>query len=170
MEKNPLESDPDFSQTTVILNNLGLTYAEQKKFKEAEETHRRAITLREKYDPPPHRNLAASLVNLGKVFYDQAKYLEAESLFQQAQKIYVAIGLDDATGEDVDVMLMNSNNLALIAGKRRAYREAENRYLMIIRVTELKKGRNHPDLIGYLTNYAELLRATKRLAAARKSK
>ena len=170
LEKERIESDSDFSQTSAALNNLGLLYAEQKKFKEADETHRKAIQLREKYDPPPRRNLAVSLVNLGKVYYDEGKYLEAEPFFRQAQGIFLAIGPSDATAEDIDNMLMTSNNLALIAVKRGLYKEAENRYLTVIKIMEAKKGRNHPDLVPYLNNYAELLRLTKRLAAAKKIK
>lgn len=112
LDKERIESDSDFSQTSAALNNLGLRYAKQKKFKEAEETHRKAIRLREKYDPPPRRNLAISLVNLGKVYYDEVKYFEAEPFFRQVQSIFLAIGPDDATSEDIDVMLMTSNNLA----------------------------------------------------------
>lgn len=168
LEKERIETDSDFSQTSAALNNLGLLYAEQKKYKEADETHRKAIRLREKYDPPPRRNLAISLVNLGKVYYDEGKYLEAEPFFRQAQNIFLAIGPDDATGDDIDVMLMTSNNLALIAVKRGLYKEAENRYLTVINITEAKKGRYHPDLVQYLNNYAQLLRLTKRVAAAKK--
>ena len=168
LEKERIESDSDFSQTSAALNNLGLLYAEQKKFKEAEETHRKAIRLREKYDPPPRRNLAISIVNLGKVYYDDGKYLEAEPFFRQAQSIFLAIGPDDATSEDIDVMLMTSNNLALIAVKRGLYKEAENRYLAVFKITEAKKGRYHPDLVQYLNNYAQLLRLTKRVPAAKK--
>lgn len=169
LEKERIETDSDSSQTSAALNNLGLLYAEQKKYKEADETHRKAIRLREKYDPPPRRNLAISLVNLGKVYYDEEKYLEAEPFFRQAQNIFLAIGPDDATGDDIDVMLMTSNNLALIAVKRGLYKEAENRYLTVIKITEAKKGRYHPDLVQYLNNYAQLLRLTKRVAAAKRS-
>ena len=168
LETEHIESNSDFSQTSKALNNLGLLYVEQKKFKEADETHRKAIQLREKYDPPPRRNLAISLVNLGKVYYDQAKYLEAEPFFRQAQEIFLAIDPDDATDEDIDTMLMTSNNLALIAVRRGLYKEAENRYLLVIRATELRKGKYHPDLVVYLNNYAELLRKTKRVAAAKR--
>lgn len=168
LEKEKFESDSDFSQTSAALNNLGLLYAEQKKFKEAEETHRKAIRLREKYDGTPQRNLGVSLGNLGKVYYDQGKYLEAEPFFRQAQNIFLAIGPDNATDEDINVMLMASNNLGLIAVRRGQYKEAENRYLTVIRITEDMKGRNHPDLIQYLKNYSELLRLTKRFTIAKR--
>ncbi|NOT48924.1 MAG: tetratricopeptide repeat protein [Acidobacteria bacterium] len=168
LEKARIKSDSDYSQTSAALNNLGLLYNEQKKYKEAEETHRRAIRLREKHDPPPRRNLAVSFVNLGKVFYDQGKSLEAEPFFREARAILFAIGESDATDEDVDTLLMISNNLALIAAERGEFKEAEYRYKEVISITEARKGRYHPDLIQYLNNYAKLLRQTKRVVAAKK--
>lgn len=166
--KSKIPADADFSQTSAALNNLGLILAEQKKFKEAEETHRKAIEIREKYDGPPKRNLAVSLCNLGKVYYDQERYEQAEPFFRKSQDIFLAIYASEATGEDIDTMLMNSNNLALIAVRRKDYKEAEKRYLVVIGITEAKKGKNHPDLVAYLNNYAELLRLTKRPVLAKK--
>lgn len=168
LETERIESDSDYSQTSAALNNLGLLYAEQKKFKEAEETHRKAIRLREKHDQAPKRNLAVSLVNLGKVYYDQEKLLEAEPFFRQAQNIFLAIGPDSATDDDLNNMVMAVNNLALIAASRGNFKEAESRYLAVIRITEETKGPSHPDLVQYLNNYAGLLRQMKRVAAARK--
>jgi tetratricopeptide (TPR) repeat protein len=169
LEKERPKNDADFSQTSAALNNLGLVYSQQKRFREAEETHRKAIRLREKYDPPPHRNLAISLVNLGKVFYDEGKYLEAEPFFLQAQSIFLAIEPAELTREDIDVILKNQNNLALIAMQKGFYKEAEKRLLVLIEMTEGAKGRYHPDLVEYLNNYAKLLRLTGRGAAAKKT-
>jgi tetratricopeptide (TPR) repeat protein len=168
LEKERIESDADFSQTSKVLNNLGLIYTEEHKFKEAEETHRKAIRLREEHDPPPRRNLAISLLNLGKVYYDQGKFLEAEPFFRQARTILFAISESDATDEDIDTLLMISNNLALTAVERGQFREAEYRYKEVIRLTEARKGPNHPDLVQYLNNYAKLLRLTKRPAEAKR--
>ena len=65
-------------------------------------------------------------------------------------------------------MLMNSNNLALIAVLGKDYGEAEKRYLAAIGLIETMKGKNHPDLAPYLYNYAKLLRLTNRTVLATK--
>jgi tetratricopeptide (TPR) repeat protein len=126
------------------------------------------LILREKYDEPPRRNLAVSLLNLGKVYYDEGKISESEALFNQARTIFKNVPPDDMTAEDIDNILRCDGNLALIYVDEEKYAEAERYYKGIILVTEKTKGVNHPDLIFYLENYAQLLRITKRPREAAK--
>jgi tetratricopeptide (TPR) repeat protein len=165
LEMSVGESHEDYSKT---LNNIGLLLAEQKKFKEAEEVHRRAMSLREKYDEIPRRNLAISLSNLAKVYFDQGYFPEAESLYERANEISSTIPIADLTAEDVEYRLQNENNLASIYVNQKKYKLAELKYKHIIFLAEKFLGKTTPILIGYLENYAELLRTIKRPVEAKK--
>ena len=63
----------------VARNNLGATFSEQGRYREAEEQFRRAIGIRESY-PDPHSNLGAVLMWLGR-------YDESETQLRRALKL-----------------------------------------------------------------------------------
>lgn len=164
LEQASLENDSDYS---VALNNLGLVLSSQQKFTEAEATHRKALKLREKNEGENHPNVAVSLLNLGKVYLDQNKYSEAEAMFSRSLQILAMPSLA-RTPEHVEAVVGLCNNLALIYKEQNKYAKAEVMYKLAIETTEQIKGRAHPDLIRYLTNYAGLLRLMKRpIEAAR---
>lgn len=159
MESSRTEDDPEFA---IALNNLGLILSNQKKFEEAEKVHLRALALREKYEGRTSPNVAVSLLNLGKLFFDQDKYTEAEALFNRAQQLITAIPYDEINSEQLSVLMICFNNLTLVYMKQKRYAEAESRYKLMITLTERLKGVRHPNLIGYLEDYAKLLRLMKR--------
>ena len=165
MELTRPSTDPEYA---ISLNNLGLILSYERKYKESEEIHRKALTLREKNEGPNHPNVAASLLNLGKVYYDQGMNTEAAALFNRAFAILTKIPPEDATSEELDMVVSCIFNLGLIDKDQKNYTAAEKRFKVVILLTEKLKGLQHPDLLDYLDNYASVLRAMKRLAEASK--
>lgn len=159
------ENDPEIA---VNLNNLGLILAEQGKYEEAEDIHRRVLQWRERFLGAKHPDVAVSLINLGKVQYEQEEWVHAKESFDRAFIILTDIPEKQRTEEQYENLVMCANNLALIYVEEKKYDQAEKFYLKAIEILTALKGPQHPDLVGYLKNYAKLLRTMNRLAEADK--
>lgn len=159
------ESDESYS---ILLNNLGLILSEAKKFKEAEEIHRRAMRLRERFDSPPYRNLTLSILNLGKDFFDEGRYDEAGALFDRAFELFSKSSPDDVIKGDFWIMQAIMHNQILVAEKQKHLSQALKESEALISLIEVVSGKNSPALIGDLEVYERLLRSSKRFALAAK--
>lgn len=153
-------------QKSMSLHNLGLVLFDQEKYDEAEEVLKKAVELRRKYDPAPHRNVAISLLSLGGAYFHRGKVRDAELVALQARELLSKISIDQRTPEDSAAMMRSDHNLALIYVDQKKYDEAEKFYKAAIQSMEQLDGKTSPGLILYLSNYARLLRILKRTAEA----
>jgi tetratricopeptide (TPR) repeat protein len=159
------ENDPEIA---VMLNNLGLFLGEQGKYEEAEDVHRRVLQWRERFLGAKHSDVAVSLINLGRVQYEQEEWVNAKQSFDRAFVILTDIPEEQRTDEQYEYLVMCANNLALIYVEEKKYDQAEQFYLKAMEILTALKGPQHPDLVGYLKNYAKLLRTMNRVAEADK--
>lgn len=167
------DSSQDIEELGIALNNLGLILREEKKLAESEAVHRRALDLREKVKDG-QANVAISLLNLGVLFFDQQRYSEARVLFIRAADILKDEIKPASREADRDLMeeyvlswAMCQQNLAAInINENRNYPEALIFVEQAITAHELTQGRDHPDLIDPLTDYAKILRHLGRIREA----
>ena len=157
------DQDP---QRSTSLHNLGLALFDQAKHAAAKEALRRAVELRKKYDPPPRRNLAISLLSFGAVYFQEKDFQEAESVLLQARELLSKISTADRTPADIAAMMRSDHNLALILVEQKKYDKAEGYYKAAILSMETLYGKNSRGLILYLNNYAKLLKVLNRTAEA----
>ncbi len=150
--------DKDSNEITYALSNLGLVYAEQKKYDKAEVILRRAITIREKTQSP---DLAVALLNLGKVYAEQKKLTEAQVVYEKAFELFLL-------SEDLNIDGIRNvlNNLILTYEETKNYKKLEPAYRAIIDVIGKNYSMNDSSLITYLEKYAALLRTLKRNSEA----
>lgn len=158
------DDDPHIS---ITFHNLGLVLFDQGKYEDARKVLERAVELRKKYDPEPQRNVAISLLSLGGAYFHQGKLREAEAVALQARSILAEIPDDKKTRSDLAAVMRSDHNLALIYVEKKNYEAAETSYKRAIATMEKLYGPTNPGLVGYLTNYAKLLRILKRDAEAK---
>jgi tetratricopeptide (TPR) repeat protein len=152
----------DDLQTSMTLHNLGLVLFDQQKYEDAGKSLAKAVQLRKKYDPEPHRNLAISLLSLGGAYFHQGKIREAEAAALQAREILAKISADKKLPEDLAAIMRSDHNLALIYVEQKKYEAAEQCYKAAISAMERLYGPMSGGLVLYLTNYAKLLNILKR--------
>jgi tetratricopeptide (TPR) repeat protein len=75
---------PDYGSA---LYNLGLVYAAQGKYAQAEEAYKHALEIKEKVFGAEHPKVAWTLNNLAIVYVAQGKHAEAEVLYKRALAI-----------------------------------------------------------------------------------
>src|SRR5271166_6450643 len=102
------------------LNNLANVYEEQGKYADAEETHKRALAIREKALGQNHSDVAQSLYNLARVSQGEGKYGEAERLYKRALAIR-----EKALGAGHPDVAQTVNDLGMVYSKQGKYAEAE---------------------------------------------
>ena len=78
---------PNDPRLAASLNDLGLTYFHQAKYKEAESLFLRARDIQLTGVGPDHANLAETLNNLAFLYVEQGRYREAEPLYHRALSI-----------------------------------------------------------------------------------
>lgn len=158
----------DVPGVSMTLHNLGLVLFDQEKYDDAIKVLERAVALRRKFDPPPQRNVAISLLSLGGGYFHQGKAREAEATAMEARQILAKIPVDQTTPADLAAVMRSDHNLALIYVDQKKYEPAEAAYKQAIESMEKLYGPTAPGLVLYLNNYARLLRLLKRDAEAGK--
>lgn len=139
------------------LRLLGIAYNGQGRYREAEESHRQALRLREQHYGPNHGRVADSLNSLGIVYQDTGRLPEAEQCYRRALVIRekVAAAKGDAKSrrfaeQDVAGTLAN---VALILEIQGRYAEAET---LNKQALEIYKRTTTPEYHGLTTIYNNL--------------
>ena len=124
------EFGPEDTATAKVAYVLGICYARQGSFAEAEVQLKRSLEIREKILPNENPDIGKSLNALGLVLKFQGKYKDAEPLYIRSLEIK-----EKSLGPD-DPSLANSlNNLAELYIIQSKYTEAET---MLKRVLEIR--------------------------------
>jgi hypothetical protein len=133
------------------LNTLGILYASQGKYSEAEPLYLRSLSIWERQLGADHPNVAASLNNLAVLYREQGKSSEAEPLRLRCLEIE-----RKALGEDHPQFAASLNNLAGLYKSQGKYSEAEPLYVRSLSIREHQLGADHPDVAQSLNNLAAL--------------
>ena len=108
--KRAIEIKEDFAEAHY---NLGILYADMKRYEEAENEYKRAIEINDD---------AAAHNNIGNLYADMKRYEEAENEYKRAIEIN-----DDAAAH---------NNIGNLYADMKRYEEAENEYKRAIEIDE----------------------------------
>jgi tetratricopeptide (TPR) repeat protein len=102
---------PEHSDVADILHALGVLYWVQRRYEEAETTHRRALAVREETvgAKHPHPDVADSLNNLALVYRSQGRHREADPLHRRALAI-----LEETAGPDHSDIVWTLENLSIL--------------------------------------------------------
>jgi len=170
LELNPSDDAGDLG---IALNNLGLILREENKVAESEAVHRKALALRETIKDG-RANVAISMLNLGALFFDQERYSEARVLFIRASDILNSEVKQATRDKDMDLLeeyllswaTCRQNLAAININENRQYSEALTFVQQAITAREITQGKDHPDLIDPLSDYAKVLRKLGRTREA----
>jgi tetratricopeptide (TPR) repeat protein len=108
-----------------VLNNLAVFYTNERRFEEAEQTHLRALAIRERIHPRTHPDIAQSKCNLAVVYHSRGDYARASELYRQSLHTW-----EEAAGKppaDYEIVASNYADLLRSLGKARQAQQLEDR-------------------------------------------
>jgi tetratricopeptide (TPR) repeat protein len=144
------------------LNNLGLVYEKQDKFKEAIQAYEKSLSIQER-NPENKVLLAMTLDNLAQVYRRQGTFDRAEALYKRALAVE-----DTVMSPDDQDHAITKFNLSLLYFQQGKYDLSEP--LMTSSLAVLKKtlGETNPAYLNVYPYYLALLRKTSRAGEADK--
>ena len=145
--------------TASALNLLGLLYAAQGRYADAEPVYKRALALREKALGLEHPSVGTSLNNLAELYRLQGRLAEAEPLYKRDLAI-----LEKTVGSHHQDVATSLNNLGLLLQKQQRVAEAETSFSRALTIKEKALGPEHAEVAVILNNLAELYRSQSRFA------
>ncbi len=157
--KNALgPNHPEFARS---LNNLGVLFWNQERYEDAEPYYQRSLAIHEKTLGPDHPHVGLGIGNLGLLYWRQGQLEKAESYLRQSLAIF-----QEKLEPDHPWIGFVCWGLAGVYRDQGHMEKAEPFYQRALAIREKKLEAGHPDLITTLKDYAQLLRATDREAAA----
>jgi tetratricopeptide (TPR) repeat protein len=151
----------DPTETSTLMNKVGVLMLIKAAYREAEPLLRRALAIAEANYGPDHRVVAKRLNNLAQLLKATNRLSEAEPLLSRALKIAEA----NSGPDDPDVAI-HLNLLAQLLQATNRQEEAEPLMLRALGIAEATLGPNHPDMARHLQNMAQLLQDMNRLVEA----
>jgi tetratricopeptide (TPR) repeat protein len=148
-----------FTEAARLLNRLGNYYLRQRgEYKQVEQLHQRALTIREQVLGLEHPGTATSLVHLAGLYQAQGKYEQAEPLYEQAEPLYQrALTIyEKVSGPDHPWTATSLNTLAALYRSRGKYEQAEPLLQRSLAIREKALGPEHPDTAISLNDLALL--------------
>jgi len=151
----------DHPHVASSLNNLANLYGAQGRYDEAEPLYERSLETLETVLGPDHPKVGHPLANLGQISWKQGRLQNAEQFFRRALELWESSYSSDH--RSIGILL---GRLAGVYRDQGRYEEAEPLYRRAIEILGAKEP-GHRELRETLTDYAQLLRATGRVAEAR---
>jgi tetratricopeptide (TPR) repeat protein/tRNA A-37 threonylcarbamoyl transferase component Bud32 len=152
---------PEHESTLTALNQLGVTYWEAGRAKEAEPLFRRILETRRKVLGPMHPDTLGSMSELGVFLFRQSRLSEGEELLKQA-----ASGMESVLGPDHPVTLSILMNLTFVYTRYGQYAKAEPIRMRIYEAEHKLRGPDHPDTLVSAANLAVTYYTNGKFAAA----
>ena len=134
-----------------------------RRYREAEDFLRQAVTILEEVAGPASPRLAPPLSLLGRVYAEQGKCEAAGMLFQRSLLI-----AERSLGREHPQYAVTLSCLAGVRQAEKRWGEAELFYQEALSITERVYGPRHPRVAEVLIGYRSLLQAMKRKAEARR--
>jgi tetratricopeptide (TPR) repeat protein len=135
----------------LVLNNLAMTYKEQRMYDDAEPLYRRSLAISERIYGPNDPKVEKYLNNLASVCSRLDKFAEAEALYRRCltiDKKYL--------GQNNPVVAIVLNNLAMACRAQRKYAKAESFLEEALSTWKAVYGPNHPSVALGLCNLADI--------------
>ncbi|KAI4853705.1 purine and uridine phosphorylase [Aureobasidium sp. EXF-8845] len=146
---------------TWIYENLAGMFADQDRYKEAEELYERSLAGKEKALGPEHTFSLDTVHNLGNLYLDQGRHAEAEAMYKRA-----LAGKEKALGPEHTSTLRTVNNLGILYKAQGKLAEAGQMYKRALAGYEKALGAEHTDTLMIVNNLGVLYRGQDRLAEA----
>lgn len=144
------------------LNDLGALHEFSGDYKNARESHERAVALRERALGPEHPLLASSLGNLATTLARTGAYAEAKTLQQRALAIR-----EKAQGHDHPALAANLTGLGMVYYDIAEFIAARRLHSRALNLLERALPPGHPNLAVSLTNLANTHSAVGEYRTAR---
>jgi hypothetical protein len=105
------------------LHNLGIVYADEGKYPQAEQAYDRALAIKEKSLGPEHPNVATTLIGLGIVYWRDGRYPQAEQAYDHA------LAIEEKTlGPEHPYVAQTLGNLGFLYMAQQDWVKAEHSY------------------------------------------
>lgn len=148
-------------QAQAVLN-LGSTYRAEGRPDAAEPAYRQAFSIRERFLPPGHRDIAVAANNLGVLLVDLKRWDDAAPLFTRALSIW-----EDVLGDRHPLTVAALNNLGVLYLHLARFETAEPYLARAVRIGLEILPPDDPHLAAYMNSYALALRKLHRKKEAR---
>ncbi len=144
------------------LESLGELSLRNNKFKDAERCYQKSYDIKFKVLGKNHSAVAQSASNLAKLYYAICDYPRAEKMARQAVEVF-----EISQGRESKDLACALHNLATLFHVQRKYDHAESYYQRAMTMKQKLFGPDHPETLGILKSYANLLKSTHREEQAR---
>jgi tetratricopeptide (TPR) repeat protein len=155
-------SSGDSVTQALALSQLGHLLMNQGKYKEAWESHRQALELREKALGPEHPDVATSISNLASAAWWMGRYDEAVEKAERAVTLQ-SKALGPEHPEVMKTLIISAGTLFEVG----RYEDALKRHERVLELQEKVLGVEHPSVSISLTNIAITLLSLGRYEEAR---
>jgi tetratricopeptide (TPR) repeat protein len=156
-EMNQLEASPSGWIAAAIASNLAKVHLLQKRYVDAEQNYRDAITIAETALGKEHPETAKACLNLAAFYQIRGRDRGAEQLYRRAIEV-----LEPLYGKDHALVLVARNELADVLRAQGRYTESEALGNLSLAALEDKLGLQDPRVLSALANQERLLVSTKR--------
>jgi tetratricopeptide (TPR) repeat protein len=140
---------------------LGILYADQGRYKEAEVMYKRALEGNEKSWGPEHTSMLDIFNNLGRLYQNQGQYKEAEVIYKRAIE-----GYEKVVGPEHTSTLKIVNNLGIVYANQRRYKEAEAMFERALEGDEKAWGPEYTLVLDIVNNLGNLYAEQRRYKEA----
>jgi tetratricopeptide (TPR) repeat protein len=158
--KSKTRAATDVNETWIYENLAGM-FADQDRYKEAEELYERALAGSEKALGPEHTSTLDTVSNLGNLYAKQDRLAEAEAMYERA-----LAGQEKALGPEHRSTFGTVSNLGILYAKQGRLAEAEKMYERSLAGQEKALGAEHTSTLGIVNNLGLLYSDQGKLAEA----
>lgn len=136
------------------LNELGILYAKQHKYKQAELLFQRSLGVCVAALGSDHPDVAVILKNIGILKASQSEYVEADLLLKQSLLLTKRV-----LGHEHPIAAGTMRTIAVFQAIQGRYQEAERFIRRSLEISENTLGSEHPEAVASRKVFAQVLRA-----------
>ena len=136
------------------LNELGMLYAKQHKYAQAEQLFQRSLGVTVAALGTDHPDVAVILKNIGILKASQREYVEADLLLKQSLLLTTR-----TLGQEHPIVAITMRTIAVCQAIQGHYEEAELVIRQSLEIGERTLGSEHPEVAASLKVFGQVLRA-----------
>ncbi len=144
------------------LNELGMLYAKQHKYAQAEQVFQRALGVMVAALGPDHPDVAVIIKNIGILKASKKEYAEADLLLKQSLLLTTR-----TLGQEHPIVALTMRTIAVCQAIQGHYEEAERVIRQSLEIGENTLGSEHPEVAASLKVFTRVLRTVHRDTEAR---
>jgi tetratricopeptide (TPR) repeat protein len=146
------------------LNELGILYANQHKYAQAEPVFQRALGVSVAALGPDHPDVATILRNMGILKASLQQYAEADLLLSRSLSL-----TDRILGHEHPIVAVTMRTIALFQVIQGHYKEAERFIRRSLEISEKALGSNHPEVAASRKVFAQVFHMVHRDSEAHRA-